>query len=252
MKTLTGPVAFKAVGEDGPGRFQAYASVFNNIDAYGDMVIPGAFADTLENDYPDGGAGVPLYWRHRMDDPFMNLGATVAAKEDDHGLWIDGLLDLDTPAAAQTYKLLKTGRATQMSFAYDIDEGGFIDRKTEDGGSYYELRKLTLHEVSVVPVGANAETEILAVKAALVDLNGELNVGRELSHDEWRDLFAAAKSLGLLLEKAQQPGAGVSDAKTEEPPGAKAEEPTTVHGYGELADVSIGATQRWMAERGLS
>jgi HK97 family phage prohead protease len=239
MKNLTGPVNVKWMGDDDQGKFQAYASVFNNIDSYGDMVIPGAFSKTLADDFGPDGSGVPLYWRHRMDDPFMNLGATTSAKEDDHGLWIEGQLDLETPAAAQTYKLLKQGRASQMSFAYDIDEGAWVDRKPEDGGSYYELRQLKLHEVSVVPVGANQETEVLAVKSAVDAVAREVRLGRDISHEEWDELMATAKSFIDLLSKVQQPGAGESDAKTEEPEGAKAEEPTTVHGYGELAELTL-------------
>ena len=244
MKNLTGPVSVKAIGDDDSGLFQAYASVFNNIDSYGDMVIPGAFAKTLKDDFGKDGSGVPLYWRHRMDDPFMNLGATISAKEDDHGLLIEGLLDLETPAAAQTYKLLKTGRVSQMSFAYDVDEGAWVDRKPEEGGSYYELRQLTLHEVSVVPVGANQETEVLAVKSAVDAVAREVKLGREVTSEEWQELMGTAKSFIDLLSKVQQPGAGVSDAKAEEPERAKTEEPTTVHGFGELAETTLKALAR--------
>src|SRR5699024_10137863 len=85
------------------------------------------------------------------------------AVEDEHGLKVTGELDLDSPKAAQTYRLLKGKRIEQLSYAYAVLDGG---PATKDGDDYFELRDLDLFEVSIVPVGANRETEVLAVKAA--------------------------------------------------------------------------------------
>jgi len=49
-----------------------------------------------------------------------------------------------------------------MSFAYDIIDGG--EGKLDDEWCF-ELRKLKLYEVSVVPIGANQETEVTSVKS---------------------------------------------------------------------------------------
>ncbi|WP_174518131.1 HK97 family phage prohead protease, partial [Mycobacteroides abscessus] len=71
--------------------------------------------------------------------------------------------------SAQTYRLLKSGRVNQMSFAYRVVDGAYVQPEGEDKtwrDAYYELRELELYEVSIVPIGANQETEILAVKAA--------------------------------------------------------------------------------------
>lgn len=215
MLTKTIDVEIKAVGDDGSGRFQAYVSVFDVVDSYGDMVVKGAFLESLAS-YGAKGEGIPIYWRHRMDDPWLNLGATLEAKEDDHGLWIEGELDLEEGAAARVYKLLKKKRVRQMSFAYDTHEEARVERKPEDGGSYWELRKLHIHEVSVVPVGANQETEILAVKAARAAAAAE---DARLKADE-----ASASAEADDQETADE----LSDAKAEEPEGVKAEEPTNV------------------------
>lgn len=233
MLTKTIDVEVKAIGEDDSGLFQAYASVFNNVDSYGDMVIPGAFMDALR-EYGTKGDGIPLYWRHRMDDPFMNLGATTEAREDEHGLWTESQLDLSNAASKYAYKLLLEGRVRQMSFAYDILEAAWVERKPEEGGSYYELRKLLIHEISIVPVGANQETEIIAVKSA-------------------RD--AAIAALTDARPKADEAGAGSapvedqgtadepSDAKTEEPSGAKAEEQKTGPSAQHRGHITIYAAQ---------
>lgn len=147
---------------DGAG-FTGYASVFDNEDAYGDVMRKGAFVESLAEHGKDG-AGVPVYWGHRMDDPMMNIGITTRAVEDDHGLLVEVKLGEDTEVERQVRRLLLEERVKQMSFAFDYLEAGFVD--TEKDGSFYEVRKVRLHEVSVVPVGANQETEILSAKAA--------------------------------------------------------------------------------------
>ncbi|QYF98915.1 HK97 family phage prohead protease [Microbacterium sp. PAMC21962] len=228
MLTKTVDVEIKAIGAEGDGRFQAYASTFDVVDTYGDMVIKGAFLESLA-EYGKKGEGIPLYWRHRMDDPFMLIGQTIEAKEDSHGLWVDCTL-LDTNNAKQVYALLKAGLVRQMSFAYDVVEAGWVE-KTVDGKSvsYYELRKLRIHEVSVVPVGANQETEILAVKAARDAAIAALEDDRQKADE------APASAGADIQGTADEP----SDAKTEEPPGAKAEEPKTEQSKRHLGLITI-------------
>lgn len=164
MKIKSMPVSVKADSDDSTenGTFTAYASVFGNKDSYGDVVKSGAFADTLK-EWEASGNVLPVLYGHDFADPFSNIGSVVKAEEDDHGLKITGKLDLDNPKAAQVYKLLKEKRLSQMSFAFDVLKGAWVD--DEEEGDYYSIDKVKLYEVSVVPIGANQETEILAVKA---------------------------------------------------------------------------------------
>lgn len=236
MLTKTLDVEVKAIGDEESGKFQAYFSIFDNIDSYGDVVVKGAFEEDFDRWGPKG-SGIPIYWRHRMDDPMLNLGASVESKEDDTGGWTEGQLDLENPNAAYTYKLIKEGRVRQMSFAYDILEAGWVE-KTEDGQkiSYYELRKLRIHEISIVPVGANQETEILAVKSARDAAIAALTDGRPKA-----DEAVPAPNESKTAEDqgtADEP----SDAKTEEPSGAKAEEPTTGPSAQHLGLINIYAS----------
>src|SRR5690625_7357563 len=65
-----------------------------------------------------------------------------------------------------------------MSFAFDIEDFAFA--QSEELGDYMELRKLKIHEVSVVQVGANQSTELLAVKERIAQLkNGPLSKSNE-------------------------------------------------------------------------
>lgn len=201
-------IQVKAGPDDGlaEGEFTAYASVFGNKDSYGDVVLPGAFEETLA-EWKDSGNVLPLLFGHNMSDPDYNIGSVVEAKEDDHGLLTRNQLDLDNPKAVQVYRLLKGRRLSQMSFAYDVLEGAEATKEREDGSKdwYYELRKLKLYEVSVVPIGANQETEILAVKAAqaaqrLREENGPL-AGVTIE-----ELSKAYDALGALLKRGESAG----------------------------------------------
>ena len=237
------PIQQLKLGEsDGlePGQFKAVVSVFGNVDSAGDMVMPGAFAKTLA-EWEESGATIPVLWSHRMDDPEFIVGQVVKADETEVGLEILGQLDTGdgTPKAKAAYNALKSGRSRQFSFAYDVIDGGPVEK---DGQSYNELRELKLYEVSPTLIGANDQTELLAIKQATV----ELKVGRVISakneatlRDAVSSLEGAAKAIKSVLSsldsgdagddggKAMQPSEAsvTGPAKSEEPEGAKDEEP---------------------------
>src|SRR5699024_5166915 len=85
------------------------------------------------------------------------------------GLKIKARLDLDEPFAAKVYRLLKGRRVTQFSFGYEVEEGAFVDAKSDDGEpgvSYYDLRKPTPLECGPCLVAASERPSLAAVKAA--------------------------------------------------------------------------------------
>lgn len=168
MPTKTITVAIKALDDEeqpaaggtAGGQFTAYASVFGNKDSYGEVVDKGAFENTLK-EWKSGDGPIPIYWSHLVSgSPLMNLGHVLDAKEDDTGLLVTGQLDLEhNPEANYVHSLMKSKRVNQMSFAYDV-----LDFEEADDAVH--LKELKLHEVSVVPIGANQETSILDVKTA--------------------------------------------------------------------------------------
>lgn len=224
VRTKAGPDAGLA-----EGTFEAYASVFGNVDSYGDIVVPGAFADSLK-EWGDGAGTLPVLWGHNMSDPDYNIGAVLEAVEDEHGLKVTASLDLDAPKAAQVYRLLKAGRVSQMSFAYDVLDGAPVEK---DGGEAYELRKLKLYEVSVVPIGANQETEVLAVKTAAGAVAAGIKEGRALSQKNVDALRGARDAIDEVLTASTGDSEKTSDntadrngeaqaGKSEADPGAAA------------------------------
>ncbi|WP_081729847.1 HK97 family phage prohead protease [Williamsia sp. D3] len=155
----------KAGADDGlgEGEFIAYASVFGNVDSAGDVVQRGAFRKSIEA-WEKSGNTLPILYGHDAKNPHMNVGGVVSMVEDDRGLKVHGKLDLETDTGAQVYRLVKGRRLSQLSFAYDE-----IRTRPVKGdprlGSYKSLDELHVHEVSLVPVGANRETAVLAVKS---------------------------------------------------------------------------------------
>lgn len=219
----------------GEGQFTGYASVFGNVDSYGDVVLKGAFADSIKS-WSDSGRIMPCLYGHNMTDPFYNIGSVTDAVEDDRGLKVTVQLDMDNHLAVQTYRLLKGRRLSQMSFAYDVVEA---NNATRDGVKVTELIRLDLHEVSVVPIGANRETDITDVKSGKAP---EAKAGRVLSQKnidilrEAGDTMAVAVGLIKSLleaadgdEKSDVGQASVTGPdKTEEHPsvGVKADDPS--------------------------
>jgi HK97 family phage prohead protease len=200
MLTKNATIQVKAGPDDGlaDGQFTAYASVFGNVDSYGDVVMPGAFAKTLA-EWLKSGNPIPLLFGHNMSDPDYNIGGVVAAEEDAVGLKVTAQLDLENSKALQTYRMLKGRRINQMSFAYDeIDSGPAV----HDGDQVWELRELRLYEVSVVTIGANQETEILAVKQVpnvAERAMRDIKAGRVLSSKNEGELRDAHEAIGRVL-----------------------------------------------------
>lgn len=201
MKVKNARVQLKAGPGDGleEGQFEAYASVFGNVDSYGDVVQPGAFADSLK-EWEESENLLPVLFGHNMSDPEYNIGHVLEAVEDEKGLRVRAQLDLETPKGLATYRLIKGRRISQMSFAYDVLEGSWGEK---DGMEVYELRKLKVYEVSVVPIGANQETEILAVKAAAAVLVGGQKEGRVLAAKHIDSLRSAQEAIGAVIAAAE-------------------------------------------------
>lgn len=172
MKTKTMPANVEVT--DDHGFFEAIVSVFGNKDAAGDIVMPGAFAKSLDQ-WQQAGDPIPIYWSHRLDDPTYNIGEVKGAREmlpgDTHmpdwvsehvkshgGLYVMGQLD-DHGLGKQVSHLLKNRRVKQFSFSYDV----LREMKSKDN-SANELHELWLHEVGPTPLGCNPLTELISAK----------------------------------------------------------------------------------------
>lgn len=151
--------SFKVKAEESEystGVFTGYASVFGNVDSYGDVMVQGAFADTLKE---WEGRKIPVFYGHDLTDPMNNIGYVESAEEDDTGLLVRCAVDTEGPGNGPiVYKLLKEGRIDRMSFGFYVN-----DADHKDGKTY--IKSVSLLEVSVVPAPANPEAAITDVKS---------------------------------------------------------------------------------------
>lgn len=163
---------------DGKMTFSGYGSVFNNTDSYGDVIAPGAFANTLSAHKSAG--TVPLMLLNHDAWEQLPIGVWTSMEEDAYGLKVTGEL-LDTQAGRDTYTALKQGAISGLSIGFRAV--GFQQRVTQDD----PLRTLTevdLVEVSVVTLPANVKARVSAVKS----------MGDSMSV---RDLEALLREVGL-------------------------------------------------------
>lgn len=231
MQTKSTVTSFKTDGLK-DGEFIAYPSTFTRTpDDYGDVVAKGAFTDTIK-DWKQSGKVLPVMYMHRMDNPDYNIGAVEDMGEDEHGWWIKAKIDDDNPIAQRVHELIKAGRLSQMSFAFDVLDAAPV--KLEDGTKARELRKVKVYEASVVPVGANQDTSIEAIKSAREEKDGQAisasnrafleNLMSQMQNVVAQlQAFLGQKAGGLnnVMNGETKPQA---EAKTEEPEQAKAEE----------------------------
>ena len=145
----------KAVGDDGV--IEGYGSVFDVKDSYSDIVMKGAFANSIAAHRSEKTMPAML-WQH---DTTTILGVWTEMSEDANGLKLKGKLALDTVKGKEAHTLLKMGALNGLSI-------GFMTKQSEyDEKS--QIRKLTevdLWETSIVTFGANPKARVTNVKSA--------------------------------------------------------------------------------------
>lgn len=163
MKTKELDFKVKSVSEDG-GSFTGYASVFGNVDSYGDVVAKGAFSSSIEKLEKEG-SKLPILWQH---DSWRPIGVFETLAEDDHGLYVEGrLLVDDIQQAKEAYALIKAGVINGLSIGYRVNKSNYdIDNDIN------HLIDIDLKEASIVTFPANEESRIEMVKQKLSE--GEL------------------------------------------------------------------------------
>lgn len=173
--------AFKADKVDDDGTFKGYGSVFGNVDSYGEIVAPGAFAKSLV-EIKASGDPLPALWQHNPDQP---IGGYDVLAEDERGLLLEGFLMVgDLPLAKQAHALMKRRVVKGLSIGYYVRADSF-DEKTR----IRTLTELDLREVSIVTFPANVEAQVESVKAAL---GGMLAAGQLPSVKQFEDFLREA------------------------------------------------------------
>lgn len=154
-KRLDIPFEIKSISDT--GAFTGYGSVFGVKDSYSDIVIKGAFTNSL-NKWKEKGRLPALLWQHKMDEP---IGYYTKMVEDDNGLYLEGqLLIDDDPLAKRAHAYMKAKSLSGLSIGYILNDYDYDKEK-----SAFILKDISLWEVSVVTFPANDEARIDNVKS---------------------------------------------------------------------------------------
>jgi HK97 family phage prohead protease len=157
---MTVPVEWKTAAGASPGELEGYASVFGNVDADGDVVLPGAFRKTLA-DWSRSKQPLPLIADHELTTAGV-IGSVKQAKEDGVGLWVRAGFSSDPKAQSVRTKMIE-GHLKGMSFTYQAVKH-YMGQVA--GKSARFLQELKLFEATVTPFPMN-ELATAAAKAAM-------------------------------------------------------------------------------------
>lgn len=171
VEYITVPLEVKALES---GQFEGYGSTFGNVDLGGDVVMKGAFKESLEQ-YRKEGQWPQMFWMHRPD---QIPGRWLDMSEDAKGLKTKGEL-LPTTIGNDVQILMRAKAVRALSIGFSIDSQD--DYEFRDGVRM--LHRINLWEVSPVSMPMNPKAKISAVKARL-HANGVnlTDFKRELEH----------------------------------------------------------------------
>ena len=187
----------KFVGDPTSGEFEGYASVFNHQDWHGDVVKPGAFADSLSRLKAEN-RSLPMYANHgaAMGGDNLPVGVWKEIGEDDHGLKVKGqIAALDSDHGKRVLGLAKAGALGGISIGFRVPKDG-ATFGTQAGDPKRTLHKIDLAEISLVDDPSNSASRISNIKTAGVTAS---------------DRDAAASSVAAAMrmhDKAMSSGGG--------------------------------------------
>jgi HK97 family phage prohead protease len=183
-------LSFRATGDE--GIIEGFGSVFGQEDAYGDVVVPGAFAASLAK-HRAAGTMPAMLWQHDAEKP---IGVWESMEEDQRGLRVRGRLELEVMQAREAYALVKAGALNGLSIGF-VTKDDEYDPKTD----IRTVRAVDLWEVSIVTFPAAKSAQIMRVKASEVDEILKPSDAEKFLRDAERPAFskAAATSFVSLL-----------------------------------------------------
>ncbi|MBF9232054.1 HK97 family phage prohead protease [Microvirga alba] len=148
---------------DNDGVFEGYASLFGIADLGKDVVMPGAFGDSLKKRRV---GDIRLLWQH---DPSEPIGRWLAIDEDRRGLRVRGKLNLAVSRARDIHALMRDGAVDGLSIGFRVERA-----RAERPTGLRRLERLDLWEISVVTFPMLPGARVETVKHAKGDLAGRI------------------------------------------------------------------------------
>jgi len=138
---------------DADGTVEGYASLFGELDQARDMMMRGAFAETLS---ARGIRRVPMLFQH---DPSEPVGIWLELREDHRGLFARGRLIPEVARGRELLSLLRAGAIDGLSIGFRTSKAR-IDPRTRIRRIY----AVDLWEISIVTFPVLAGARVRAVK----------------------------------------------------------------------------------------
>ncbi|MBM3096612.1 HK97 family phage prohead protease [Gluconobacter cerinus] len=161
---LAAPFEVKFASSGEPGTFEGYGSVFGNVDSHGDVVMPGAFSQTLAERKAQGRT-IAMHVMHGLfGGDGLPAGVWTDASEDSKGLHLKGKLSgMDTDYGKRLHGLVKDGALGGLSIGFSVPQGGAV-KAAQGSGASRQINRVNLHEVSLVDDPSNAASRVTDMK----------------------------------------------------------------------------------------
>jgi Escherichia/Staphylococcus phage prohead protease len=144
------PARFSVLEHD---EFEGYASLFGVPDSSGDIVAPGAFAQSLRLRGP---RRVRMLYQHSAHEP---LGVWLAIREDSAGLHVKGRVS-DIERGRDVLRLIRDGALDGLSIGFQTKRA-----RRDAATGLRTLLEIELWEVSVVTFPLLHESRITTIGA---------------------------------------------------------------------------------------
>jgi len=162
------------LANDEKGEFTGYATTYGGNDLANDTIKNGAFNESIAKGLPK------MFLNHRhMEIP---VGDYVEAKEDDFGLLLRGVIDLNHRDGPSLYSAMLRKAISALSIGA-LKSTLVFERKSEGGKL---ITKGDLKEVSAVTFPMDERAEILTVKSEIKSI------------ENFKDVEYFLRELGVL------------------------------------------------------
>ncbi len=171
------------------GTFEGYASLFNREDLGHDVVLPGAFRETLAR---RGAAGVKMLFQHNPAEP---IGVWDTLVEDARGLFVRGRLMPDVARSREVLSLMRAGAIDGLSIGFQA-----VKARRDRARGVRNIEKIDLWEISVVTFPMLPEARVFAVSPKH-QVPASLASRNVASHCAATDIQAAAARMRHRLDR---------------------------------------------------
>lgn len=139
----------------GTGVFEGYASLFGKRDQQGDVVMAGAFAQSLRVKGPEH---IRMLFQHNPAEP---VGSWIDVVEKHRGLWVRGRLNLKVQRGRELLALLESGGLDGLSIGFKT-----VRARNDRATDTRQLLNIDLWEISLVTFPMLDGARVSTVKSA--------------------------------------------------------------------------------------